>query len=238
MTITDLVTLLRLDIGDTAGEMPVDEYLARCVTRAAYALNKDAGTPFTVSADEVTPDPTGEERARLLLKAHINVCSLMRSITAKAFSFKSGDKSVDKSVDKTKRRTQLAAVLPPGFRFYAHRVERHGPSRSSGETDRFLPGQPLRTGAGCPGIRHRRIWLDPWGASEDDAEFHLSEMIPIGGLERPNYSNLRRASVRYSIEDVLVFDNEVLDGKIVLYRNFHICNFGSHRLIETYIPDE
>jgi len=97
MTITDLITLLRLDIGDTAGEMLGDEYLARCVTRAAYALNKDAGTSFTVSTDEVTPDPTGEERELLLLKAHVNVCSLMRSITANAFSFKSGDKSVDKT---------------------------------------------------------------------------------------------------------------------------------------------
>jgi len=97
MLASDLVTLLRLDIGDTAGEMLGDEYLTRCVTRAVYALNKDAGTSFAVNGGEVSPDPSGEEQELLLLKAHINVCSLMRSITANAFSFKSGDKHVDKT---------------------------------------------------------------------------------------------------------------------------------------------
>jgi len=97
MQTSDLVALLRLDIGDTAGEMLGDEYLARCVTRAVYALNKDAGTSFAVNGGEVTPDPSGEEQELLLLRAHINVCSLMRSITANAFSFQSGDKHVDKT---------------------------------------------------------------------------------------------------------------------------------------------
>jgi len=97
MQTSELVTLLRLDIGDTAGEMLGDEYLARCVTRAVYALNKDAGTSFAVNGGEVTPDPSGEEQELLLLRAHINVCSLMRSITANAFSFQSGDKHVDKT---------------------------------------------------------------------------------------------------------------------------------------------
>ncbi len=97
MLASDLVALLRLDIGDTAGEMLGDEYLARCVTRAVYALNKDAGTSFAVNSGEVTPDPSGEEQELLLLRAHINVCSLMRSITANAFSFQSGDKHVDKT---------------------------------------------------------------------------------------------------------------------------------------------
>ena len=97
MLTSDLVALLRLDIGDTAGEMLGDEYLARCVTRAVYALNKDAGTSFAVNSGEVTPDPSGEEQELLLLRSHINVCSLMRSITANAFSFQSGDKHVDKT---------------------------------------------------------------------------------------------------------------------------------------------
>jgi len=97
MLASDLITLLRLDIGDTAGEMLSDEYLTRCVTRAVYALNRDAGTSFTVSGGEVTPDPSGEEQELLLLRAHINVCSLMRSITANAFLFQSGDKRVDKT---------------------------------------------------------------------------------------------------------------------------------------------
>jgi hypothetical protein len=97
MLASDLVALLRLDIGDTAGEMLNDEYLSRCVTRAVYAVNKDVGASFSIDGGELAPDPTGEQRELLLLKSHINVCSLMRSITANAFSFKSGDKSVDKT---------------------------------------------------------------------------------------------------------------------------------------------
>ena len=97
MLASDLVTLLRLDIGDTAGEMLGDEYLTRCVTRAVYAVNKDFGTTFAVNGGDVTPDPSGEQQEFLLLKAHINVCSLMRSITANNFSFSSGDKTVDKT---------------------------------------------------------------------------------------------------------------------------------------------
>ena len=97
MLASDLVTLLRLDIGDTAGEMLGDEYLTRCVTRAVYAVNKDFGASFAVNAGEITPEPTGEQQEYLLLKAHINVCSLMRSITANNFSFQSGDKQVDKT---------------------------------------------------------------------------------------------------------------------------------------------
>ena len=97
MLASDLVALLRLDIGDTAGEMLGDEYLIRCVTRAVYAVNKDFGTSFAVNAGDIAPDPSGEEQEYLLLKAHINVCSLMRSITANNFSFQSGDKQVDKT---------------------------------------------------------------------------------------------------------------------------------------------
>ncbi|OQA84970.1 MAG: hypothetical protein BWY28_02770 [bacterium ADurb.Bin236] len=97
MLASDLVALLRLDIGDTAGEMLGDEYLTRCVTRAVFAVNKDFGTSFAVNAGEITPDPSGEQQEYLLLKAHINVCSLMRSITANNFSFQSGDKQVDKT---------------------------------------------------------------------------------------------------------------------------------------------
>ena len=66
----------------------------------------------------------------------------------------------------------------------------------------------------------------------------LQEMVPLGGLERPNLSNLRQASGRYRIEDVEVFDHDVFEGKIVLYRNFRLCDFGTRRLIETYKPDE
>ena len=122
MLASDLVTLLRLDIGDTAGEMLGDEYLIRCVTRAVYALNKDAGTSFALNAGEVSPDPSGEEQELLLLRAHINVCSLMRSITANAFSFKSGDKHVD----KTKQPSFWADLQGDLEKDYKDRVKKAG----------------------------------------------------------------------------------------------------------------
>jgi len=97
MLVSDLVTMLRLDIGDTAGEMLGDEYLNRCIVRAVYSINKDINVSYTVDAGDVTPDPSGENQEMILLRAHIFVCMLMRSITANNFSFTSGDKKVDKT---------------------------------------------------------------------------------------------------------------------------------------------
>jgi hypothetical protein len=128
MLASDLVTLLRLDIGDTAGEMLGDEYLTRCVTRAVYVLNKDIGTSFAVNGSEVAPDPSGEEQELLLLRAHINVCSLMRSITANNFSFQSGDKQVD----KTKQPSFWADLQGDLEKEYKERVKNAAPD-SGGE---------------------------------------------------------------------------------------------------------
>jgi hypothetical protein len=82
------------------------------------------------------------------------------------------------------------------------------------------------------------FFLDNREVATAECVFKLQEIVPLGGLERPNLSNLRQASGRYRIEDVEVFDHDVFDGKIVLYRNFRLCDFGSRRLIETYKPDE
>ena len=82
------------------------------------------------------------------------------------------------------------------------------------------------------------FFLDNREVATAECVFKLQEMVPLGGLERPNLSNLRQASGRYRIEDVEVFDHDVFEGKIVLYRNFRLCDFGSRRLIETYKPDE
>ncbi len=97
MLVTEIVGLLRLDIGDTAGELLSDEYLTRCVAKAVYAVIKDFRRQWSVAENEIVPDPTGTDREIIILKAHINVCILMRSITASNFSFESGDKSVDKT---------------------------------------------------------------------------------------------------------------------------------------------
>jgi hypothetical protein len=76
--------------------------------------------------------------------------------------------------------------------------------------------------------------IDPWGSEDIFLKFYLREMIPIGGLERPNLSNLRQASGRYRIEDVPVFDHVLDEGKLVLYRDFILCDFTTRTPVETF----
>lgn len=76
--------------------------------------------------------------------------------------------------------------------------------------------------------------IDPWGSEDVSLKFYLREMVPIGGLERPNLSNLRQASGRYRIEDVPVFDHVLEEGKLVLYRDFVLCDFSTRTPVETF----
>jgi len=76
--------------------------------------------------------------------------------------------------------------------------------------------------------------IEPWGSEDVSLEFYLREMIPVGGLERPNLSNLRQASGRYRIEDVPIFDHALEEGKLVLYRDFVLCDFATKTRVETF----
>lgn len=78
------------------------------------------------------------------------------------------------------------------------------------------------------------FFLDNLEISIAEFTFRLREIVPIGGLDRPNFSNLRQASGRYRIEDVEVFDHDVKEGKLVLYRDFVLCDFRTRARIETY----
>ena len=59
-----------------------------------------------------------------------------------------------------------------------------------------------------------------------DARFLLTEMIPLGGLVRPNLSNLRQASGRYRIETVPVYDGYQATGPVVVDREFSVGATG------------
>ncbi len=76
--------------------------------------------------------------------------------------------------------------------------------------------------------------IEPWGSEDVFLEFYLREMIPVGGLKRPNLSNLRQASGRYRIEDVPIFDHVLEEGKLVLYRDFVLCDFATRTPVETF----
>lgn len=55
-------------------------------------------------------------------------------------------------------------------------------------------------------------------------ELNLTEIVPVGGAPRVNLSNLRQASGQCRIEDCPVFDDEIIEGKLILKRTFEICN--------------
>lgn len=71
-----------------------------------------------------------------------------------------------------------------------------------------------------------------------DCSYYLHELVPLGGLERPNLSNLRQASGKYRIEDVEVFDSRLEEGKLVKYRNVRVCDKPTRVLLETHHLDE
>ncbi|HOC94334.1 MAG TPA: hypothetical protein PKH33_18430 [bacterium] len=76
--------------------------------------------------------------------------------------------------------------------------------------------------------------IEPWGSESGDLKFYLRELVPMGGLERPNLSNLRQASGRYRIEDVPVFDHALEQGKLVVHRDFVLCDSATRSPVETF----
>lgn len=60
-------------------------------------LIADLRTDLTDNEKALFTDQTEQQRELLLLLARINGCQVMRSATANAFSFASGDKRVDKT---------------------------------------------------------------------------------------------------------------------------------------------
>jgi len=71
-----------------------------------------------------------------------------------------------------------------------------------------------------------------------ECSYYLRELVPLGGLERPNLSNLRQASGRYRIEDIEVFDHQIEEGKLVKYRDVRVCDKSTRKLLETFHLDE
>ncbi len=59
-----------------------------------------------------------------------------------------------------------------------------------------------------------------------DGRFLLTELIPMGGLVRPNLSNLRQASGRCRIETVPVPDGYQATGSLITGREFVIGPLG------------
>ena len=101
MLLSDLIADLRLDLSDPGASLFEDQTLERCVRKAVFRVGRDLDQSLTITAGEITPDPTGEVRELLVIMAQIHACQVMRSATANAFSFSSGDKRVDKTGQPT-----------------------------------------------------------------------------------------------------------------------------------------
>jgi hypothetical protein len=91
--VSDLIADLRLDLSDPGASLFEESTLERCVCKAVFRVGTDVNQPMTVSSGEITPDPVGEVRELIVIMAQVHACQVMRSATANAFSFSSGDKT-------------------------------------------------------------------------------------------------------------------------------------------------
>lgn len=119
MTVTDLVAALRLDLGDTSGELLDDALARRAITRAVPLMSRDLGVTTAVVGEDLQPEPDSLYRELLLLRAQAFACGMLRARTSQNFSFKSGDKEVD----KTKQADWWAKQENDLLEEYAARVE-------------------------------------------------------------------------------------------------------------------
>jgi hypothetical protein len=97
VTITNLIAALRLDLGDPSGELLGDVALRRALERAVPLVSADMGVAVAVVGEGLSPVPDSIFHELLLLRAQAFSCSMLRAMTARNFSFKSGDKEVDKT---------------------------------------------------------------------------------------------------------------------------------------------
>lgn len=111
MTVTDLVSALRADLGDDGKVVFSDPALERCVRRALYPVGRDLGITFTIAEGSISPTPTGPQQEALLLMASINACEQMRVRSAGAVrTWKTGEQTVERG-DQAKSWADLEADL-------------------------------------------------------------------------------------------------------------------------------
>ncbi len=98
MTVSSVITELKLQIDDTADEflLKQEQYLS-IVSRSVRKVNATLGMSYQVSGDEIIPDMLSDSKELLNIQALVFIAETMRAKVAKNFSFKSGDKSVDKT---------------------------------------------------------------------------------------------------------------------------------------------
>lgn len=97
MLLHDLIEDLRTDLADPEAVLFSNPTLSRCIKKAIFRLSSDLKLGLVVENDLIKPDVSSEIREILVVLAQIYACQVMRSATANAYSFSSGDKRVDKT---------------------------------------------------------------------------------------------------------------------------------------------
>ena len=129
--VSDILLMLRTDLGDTAGELLGDNDVLRALTRAILAVNRDIGRAYQITGNEIAPDLTGDDADLVVLRAHAFCCSMLRSVASANFSFGSGDKRVD----KTMQAQAWADLEKDLLDRYREAVSRINPSLADGLLD-------------------------------------------------------------------------------------------------------
>ncbi len=97
MLLTDLITDLRLDLSDSGASLFEDPTLERCIRKAVFRIGRDLQIDFNIRNGRVRPTPEDAVSDLMVILSQVHACQVMRSATANAFSFSSGDKRVDKT---------------------------------------------------------------------------------------------------------------------------------------------
>ena len=84
MTISELITAMRTDLGDADSVLFADMALERCLIRAIYPVRQDTGAALLPLHGEIVPAPDGLVAELLLLLAESYACGIMRGKTANA----------------------------------------------------------------------------------------------------------------------------------------------------------
>jgi len=132
--LSNLISELRLDLSDPAGVLFDDVTLGRCLRRGLVRLNTDLNARYAVLASAIEPAPSDAVAELMLLLGQINACQVMRSRTANAFSFSSGDKRVD----KTKQPEQWAKLESDLESEYSMRLKLLKPDVSGQNAESYI----------------------------------------------------------------------------------------------------
>jgi len=137
MTVSSVITELKLQIDDTADEflLKQEQYLS-IVSRSVRKVNTTLGMSYQVSGDEIIPDMLSDSKEFLNIQALVFIAETMRAKVAKNFSFKSGDKSVDKT-----KQPSFWADLHKDYLEKLHSLTRRLAPHLDDESNLLFPGK-------------------------------------------------------------------------------------------------